>query len=320
MENIIETLNDLVSEIRNLINQPRKKYLLMGDLSNWDQLCSSMDVLGDTDLAIIAYNGSFKNINNKGELYLLIYGVLQILIVQQDAVINMNSALGFNSIPLFDDPTIKFVRDVRNKSVGHPTKKKLRNEKQKSIVYNFISRATMSKEGFQLITIDPAGETTITNVDITELIENQQLFLKQCLSQIINNLKKEEMDHKQEFQDDKLEDIFSVDTLYYIEKIEEEIFDVKRPGIGIAGIATIQEVLNQFKTALLTRKIYEPYNMVDEFDLVNHSLNKISQFLTNEQICDFSEKDAVIFLSFVRKKIKDFKDLAKELDDDYLIN
>jgi len=55
----MENIANLESEIRDLINQPRKKHFLLMDSAQWYQLCSSMDVIGDTELAIDAYLPKF---------------------------------------------------------------------------------------------------------------------------------------------------------------------------------------------------------------------------------------------------------------------
>jgi hypothetical protein len=82
-----------ISEFRDLVNQPRLQQVLMKDLPRWGKLCSAMDVIEDTGMAIRSYS-SGEDIRDKGKLYLETYGVLQALVVQQDAVLDLCGALG----------------------------------------------------------------------------------------------------------------------------------------------------------------------------------------------------------------------------------
>src|SRR5437764_15473733 len=42
--------------IRDCVNEPRKQHQLMQDSTLWNQLCTAMDVIEDTDLAMGAYD------------------------------------------------------------------------------------------------------------------------------------------------------------------------------------------------------------------------------------------------------------------------
>lgn len=139
----MKTLRDLEKEIRGYINQPRKQHQLLGSPASWNMLCSCLDVVGDTQLALKAYHEADES-SHAGEKYLMVFGVLQILFVQQDAVDHLCEAL---DIEYEAAPSLDIIREVRNDSVGHPTK--CGRGKGKS--YNFISRHTLTREGFELM-------------------------------------------------------------------------------------------------------------------------------------------------------------------------
>lgn len=76
------------NEIRGIINRNggefHKKYF-KNHLDDWNILCTSMDNIGDTDLAI----KHFIKVGigqNDGEKYLRLYGLLQRVYLQQDAI------------------------------------------------------------------------------------------------------------------------------------------------------------------------------------------------------------------------------------------
>lgn len=206
-----------ISKLRDLINMPRKQHLLLKDKRFWNQLCSSLDVIQDTDIALDDYvRNDFPK--SEGGKYLVVYGALQSLVVQQDAVDHLVESLSI-SIPSASEQ-LKDVRDLRIKSVGHPTKKG-RGEEDKS--YHFISRATMHKNGFQLISSSPGKDFEFTDVNILELISKQKTVIKGILESVLDELKREEEKHKEKFKDDKLAVHFAGNLGYYISKVYEVI-------------------------------------------------------------------------------------------------
>ena len=131
----MKKISELESQIRDLINNPRKQYQLLQNSTSWNQLCSSLDVIGDTELAIDSYIDK-QYPNDDGSKYLLVYGILQCLFLQQYAVKHMAEALGIEYV---SDSLLKYIKDIRNKSVGHPTNK--RNGKDQTS--HFISRISL---------------------------------------------------------------------------------------------------------------------------------------------------------------------------------
>ena len=81
----MESLRQCSQWIRGYVNDPRHQQTLMSVKFDWHQLCAAMDIVDDVDLALDAYlRNSFPA--DDGEKYLRIYGVLQALFVQQDAL------------------------------------------------------------------------------------------------------------------------------------------------------------------------------------------------------------------------------------------
>ena len=72
------TISELEQRIRDFINRTPKQDELLRDSKAWNQICSSLDVIGDTDVALGAYDKAPPT-DDAGATYLLIYGVLQAL-------------------------------------------------------------------------------------------------------------------------------------------------------------------------------------------------------------------------------------------------
>ena len=137
----IEDFNDLMNRIREHCNRSRNQYELMKDLIKWYKLCSSMDLIEDTEVAIDSYS-KLRAFNCWDGGYIYIYGLLQAMFLQQDAINNLSISL-FNEKLSFDMdyPDLYKIREIRNSAIGHPTGR----GKDKS--FHFISRTTINNKG-----------------------------------------------------------------------------------------------------------------------------------------------------------------------------
>jgi hypothetical protein len=314
----MKSIANLESTIRDLINHPRKRYSLSKDPAQWYKLCSSMDAIGDTELAINSYLKIIKNkaeTENEGHLYILLYGILQILFVQQDAVENLTDALDLQYEP---SETLLKIRDIRNDSIGHPTKRG--GGKGKS--FNFITRMSMTKHGFKLMTVNADRETKFQQVDIYKLINEQREVLRIILKEVITHLKKEAMKHNKQYKKEKLADVFHPMLTYYYEKIASAIFSSedfeKEYGKGMLNI--VAEIIEEFKTALEKRQLIKSYELEDDFIWTEYSLQKIFKYFENSEKESLNEKDAYIYFSYLKKQIDKLHQIAKEIDEEYQVN
>lgn len=286
------------------------------DSTRWNQLCSSMDVIGDTELAINAYLESIDKPANTGELYILLYGILQVLFVQQDAVRHLAEALDLESEP---NKNLTAIREIRNDSTGHPTKREQGKGKgkEKEKWFNFITRISMSRDGFTLMSTYPNRNSTFKQVDVNQLIREQRNELRKILNDVIDYLQRESMEHKNMYKDEKLADIFPQTMLYFYEKISETIFGNAPPEFGLGFLDIIAEVVQKFKAALEERQIFQAYNVADDFEWAEYSLSKLHQYFNGTSEVVLNDKDAYIYLSFIQKQLSDLHQIAKEIDDEY---
>ncbi|MCB1019033.1 MAG: hypothetical protein KDC27_03845 [Acidobacteria bacterium] len=102
----------------------------------WHRSCAAMDVLEDGHSGIEYYSTTIPD--SRGPLYVLIYGILQITYVQQDALKCLRDAVGLPT-----HLSLPPIRETRNDFIGHPTNRK------GSRGALFISRPSLSKSQFQ---------------------------------------------------------------------------------------------------------------------------------------------------------------------------
>ena len=305
------TVGDLEQQIRDFINNPRKQYALLQDTAAWNMLCSCLDLIGDTELAIAVYEQA-QLPGHEGEKYLLVYGILQALFLQQDAVRNLCDALG---IDYAVDPVLRQIREIRNDSIGHPTKR----GDSKGKAFSFISRASLSKYGFDLMTTYPDGRSPLfRHINIPSVIESQQLILTQALTEVLKELKKEEAEHKAMFKSDHVQDAFPKALHYYFEKLYEAIHGSKPAEFGSIHIKLIAEAVETFKAKLERRGILKAYDSVTYLlELLDYPISQLSAFFTQPDSSALDNKSAYIFAFFVERKMEELKGIAVEIDEQY---
>lgn len=308
-----------IKVIRDFINGPRKQHHLLKNRGLWFQLCSCMDVVEDSELAIKAYFEYFeeKYENSDGIKYLFIYGILQALFLQQDSVINLCESLKISK-KINDYPKLREIREIRNDSIGHPTKRDRKNGPKS---YNFISRFSLSLGGFELNSIDINEQDETKWISIPELIADQRIYISDILISVTNKLKEEEMNHKNKFKNEKLASIFSSTLNYHFGKVSEAIYKSTPASFGEVSLQQIEEKLNDFKEALEKRGEIEIYDSINyEFELIDYPLNELKIFFHNSKSgieTNINEETAYIFAFFVNKQISKLKQFAQEIDEEY---
>lgn len=164
--------------------------LIQGDLLPKDvyeekassQMRSSLDVIEDCQLALDSYFVSTAS-PASGECYTKVYGILQVLFVQQYAAKHLFQALNQTLGP---NVALQRIVEARNRATGHPTRK---NEGKKRYSFNFIARMTLTQDGFLLRTESEGTKDRFEDVDIRTLITDQGRELTAILADLATKLK-----------------------------------------------------------------------------------------------------------------------------------
>jgi hypothetical protein len=157
------SVEDHVQQIRSFITRRRRPAALLTGIANWHTLCSALDVIRDTESAFDAY-ADWSEVSDAGARYLLLYGILQALLLQQDAVKKVCEA--FQSSLSFSLSMNK-IREIRSDSIGHPMSRR----KDKIHQANFIQRISLRRNGFTLTSALSDGEYSFQSVNIPGIIE-----------------------------------------------------------------------------------------------------------------------------------------------------
>jgi hypothetical protein len=304
-------ITDLEQQIRLLINAPRKHLAIFQDSAEYHKLCSCLDVIGDTELAFHAHE-EMSDGARPGSSYVLAYGFLQALFLQQDAVRNLYEAL---QLPSESDPLLTEIREVRNDAIGHPTKRG--GGKGKSFTH--ISRPSISKAGFQLMTVEPnKWPPMFRYVSFKSLLDTQHAQLEKALEALLQALRKEEMEHREQFRDEKLAAIFPVVLHYYFEKVYESARERGAWEYGALHVSLISEIVETFKAALVRREIAGAYPGVEyQLKLLEYPLAQLGEYFAEKGEGRLNAYDAEIFTSFVEHEMSKLQEMALELDAEY---
>ena len=303
------SVHELEDRIREFINSGRRQASLLKDSVAWNKLCSSLDIIGDTQLAIEAHP-KMGSVKGDGESYLIVYGVLQAMLLQQDATKHIGSAL---NIKIRLPKKLKDIRIIRNSAAGHPAHQK-ENGLSKS---SFITRMSISPMSFQLMTVYSGDkEYEFHQISIPSLIKTQEEYISSVLSGVVKELERQEVEHREKHKETKLADAFPHTTRYHISKIFESTSSPDMFPLGDANVRMIEGFLEKFKQKLTDREEWGVYDSINyHYELIEYPLARLKEYFNRND--PMNEKDAYIFASFVSEQVEELKDIAQELDNKY---
>ncbi|MBD3667286.1 MAG: hypothetical protein HUJ16_04965 [Kangiella sp.] len=306
---LISQVGDLERVIRDHINTHRYQIDLLEDSSNWNQICSSLDVIGDTMFAIGSYAASdFPK--DSGLQYIYTYGLLQSLFLQQDALRHLSEAFDIHLNP---SPTLMEIRGIRNASIGHPTKQNQKGER----IYNYISRMSMSKHGFDLLRHSENRSFKMVNVDIPDIVRKQLAEVILGYTVIADKLAEIDRMHKESFMDSLLRDVFPSAMGYFFEKIGQGIWTHSSGNreLGRTNLRMLKETYEKFQSALEERNELSEYIKFD-LDQYFHAIDRLEGYFARSSKT-MEEPDARIYWSYLRNEHAGFVQISEEIDKQY---
>lgn len=312
IEDNLENIDKLSSKISDYINIGRVQNKLIQNKKNWNQICSSLDVLEDTTYAISSYiNDSFPN--DDGLKYIYIYGILQSLFLQQDSLRHLTCALlSLNEKEYKVNDELEKIRNIRNEAIGHPT------NKGGGKSFHYISRITIEKNGFDLLSSFSDKDDIYKEVRIIDVINIQLKIIVEDLKILLKKLEEKVMEHKNKFNEVKLSDFLN-NTDYSIQKIFEALYikDESKKSIYISRIKTLRERYLKIEKELKDRDILPNDFWNDELEKVKYIFDSLEDYF-NSNKRNFTSNDIFIFLSFLRDKNKELLEELKNIDEKYL--
>ena len=313
VDNIKLMLHQISSEeefVRKHINTTRYQTDLLQNLDVWNQICSSLDTIGDTIYSIEDYL-SLEYPESTGLKYIYTYGILQSLFIQQDAVRHLAEAfeVSFNL-----NEKLRNIRAIRNASIGHPTKNNVRG----ITYYNYISQITLSKYGFTLMRSSKRDRSEFIEVDLLSIITDQLHEIEISYKHISSKLIEADRMHREKYKGKLIEDLFPSTMGYQFSKIAEGIHSTghgHHQSFALSMLNSIEKTYIKFKYEFKKRNELNEYI---EYDLeeYKHAIQILKSYLLDEKK-HMKESDARIYLFYIREQHAHFVEIAKEVDEEY---
>ncbi|MFQ5875468.1 MAG: hypothetical protein ACE5JL_16960 [Dehalococcoidia bacterium] len=315
-----ENIHKYTQLIRDFVTEPRKQRTLLKNRPTWYQLCSSLDVIEDSALAIEAYS-RLESAVEPGPKYLAVYGLLQALVLQQDAVRYLCAALALEDI-VGQYPRLREIRQVRHDVAGHPTKRGPQKGRPES--YHAVSRVTLGPGGFQLLSNYSDGHSKIRHINVPKLIQDQEQCVTHALHRVVELLGVEVAAHKAKFRGEKLVECFPEAWAYYASKLAEGAYnrDKVHARGALASAESLADMLDAFRQTLAGRGIeLDTYDSVkllyDELEYPLMELKSFFEALTQGKESEIDHRAMYIFAWYVKAKVGELRDIAEEIDAEY---
>lgn len=307
------TIRDLSNWIRNYGQHARHLSHLMADRFVWHQLWTAMDVIDDVESALTTYLENEFPIDT-GERYLRIYGAMQGLYLQQDALRDLIKAIDPAKKICLND-VLADIRDARNASVGHPTRQRIKGN---ALSAHSIVQNSITKEGFTLHSYPYKDGKFSRYIPVVELIKKQRAESIRILSEVVTDLREQEQAHRNEFQGARLMKTFDL-VGYAFEKIFEEVRRDATPILGVWGTDHLQKSLDEFEKLLVERGLgIDTYDSIkDLYDEIKYPLGELTKVLHNESSEIRSANGAVVFAEALQGYFERLRHIAKEIDEEY---
>lgn len=331
-------MKSCISKIRELINKPILNSLLSQDHKKWNLMCGSLDTIESAQSAVDSYNCLNKdNIKDIGQ-HLIIYGLFQALYVQQDSVSNLCESMDMAFLLKIDDintqhPKLYEIRQLRNKSIGHPTpsSKDKKTKKTKSTHGMLICN-----DSVELFSYTETGEFSFAKYKISDCIEKQNQSLSGILQKVIEKMGSIEKEHKDKYRQNKLRECFPSDPKYCFEKIFQAInlIDNKNPresqtqrigrkdriSFALSNTKDLLEAVDRFDGEIKKRGLQGDDVVFVRLE-IKHSkypLERLREYFSPEPKSSINSQDARAYADSAEIHILDLIKLAKNLDDEYI--
>lgn len=306
------TMRELSRWIRDYGQDPRHQKRLMANGFIWYQSWIAMDIIDDVESALGAYiDNEFPT--DIGERYLRIYGAMQALFLQQDALSDLVKAV-HPTKKIQSNDVLKDIREARNASVGHPTRLK----RPGSLSVHGIVQNSMSKDGFSLLSYPSRDDDVFQYVPVLALIEKQRVESERILTEVVNELREQEEIYRAQFRDTKLVATFHL-VGYAFEKIFEGIRRDSVVNMSPWGIGHLQKVLDDFEGLLKQRGLQlDTYDTIKYlYEDISHPLAELTKFISGQPSEVRSAKSAIVFAEALQGYFDRLRSLAKEIDEEY---
>jgi hypothetical protein len=318
-----QTLYDLARRLRDLVNRVRRhERLWRGRKRDWHVVTSGLDMLQDTAWALDTYATEVEQLNeDKPHAYIRIFGVLNGLVIQQDAAFLLFKALEAPKTILqftgsgrwaFSIHALAKARRIRIASAGHPVEW---GEKQGVPASTFIVQHSVSSRGCQLMLRYDDGRTEWQHASLKALIEAQHDTLAEECRLAIKELEADDEEHRMKYVSTPLTALFAACD-YWTPKIALAVHTSEPTELGIGGLDTVDEALHRFRAALTERERPFEEPLLGLYRHAEYSARKLREYFQNGHT-GLDREMAEILADHLDATVGEVTGIAKEIDEEY---
>lgn len=305
-------VTEKAKKIRDLVNHPWQRELIIGNKIKWNKVCACMDVIQDTQLAINSFS-ELPEFTAENGGYLHLYGLLQAMFLQQDAIKHFSEGIFDKGIDWkTTHPKIYEIRELRNDAIGHPTKRG-NNES-----FHYIARYSLENDFFKLASYYPKrDDSEYRDIDLSNLIKNHNKSISKILGELIKQMEKNKIEHKKKFKDQKLQDLVPENFNYLFSKIYQG--NTNNYELTEMHFKIIKEAYQDIKKGINERySSYQALSGVElKIDKLDHIFERLKTIIDQKEL--YKNKDAEIFLDALDDRFKEFEEMLKEIDQEFEI-
>lgn len=304
------SVDDCVTVIRNLVNSRRRQHQLLSEPARWHRLCSSMDAADDAGYAIDGHGNLPPSMAiEPGLLYLVHFGFVQALYLQQKAVEGICESLGYRDLAGQVRHAVKAIRATRN-DVAHLTDR-LGNR------FLGIARYSLTPRSFKLYEF--GSDREFENVTAAKLARDQREALVPILDMAISRLVDADEAHHARFRGESL-----AECLGPVDAAQKRLaaFAVKVQGVPQGPecvgdcLAVLERSFNSLAEKLERRGLFP--NVLEGFDFhLARARSAIARLRSLFQAPPRRQIDVLSHLSLLARSSRSLVEAAEELDETY---
>lgn len=220
-----------------------------------------------------------------GGRYLYLYGLLQSLFLQQDAVRNIFYALLGRKLDIKKDYLdLYLIRNIRNMTVGHPTNKNAGSS------FHYLVQTNLTKNEFTVMSKLRGKKDDFETFIVEDLLSKQQNEICIIIDEIIDSLKKEDNQRMEVLKMKKLPESKINDIKHYsISKLFDSLLEDSGRNKTMANVH-----LKCIKLTIANLKEYLSYKFysLDETTELKNTFNTIEEL--QERLCKFIKDEIKI--------------------------
>jgi len=301
-------LQQKTHKLRDLLNSSicyKQSVWERKDAGDWSKLWTAADNIEDTQEAIDEYLSLDKFSR------LAVYGLLQAMVVQQDAISHLEKAIKITTPDWRREyPDLSKIRMIRIETVGHPisTKSETYTSISRTNNINSLEYGVWSKDGFLHKTID-----------LKDIINVQHNLLIKEIDRVMRKISEDEQAHKKKLKVRSLVDLLA-STGYRVEKLWSFERSREYSRINFESLKSIyenfkEEIKKRFKIEKVDEQGVQIAGLISVIQHIEKIMPRIEKMISMNE--DVDQLDLDVYVESLDKAFDELREMAKEIDKEF---